>query len=72
VKNAALTFGGVLTGNVVLLGLPPSPGRTRTPSTPPRRSKTVYPFVSGDLIKLYLAAAFLPTAWRLVDRGCDG
>jgi biotin transport system substrate-specific component len=28
----------------------------------------VYPFVPGDIVKLYLAAAALPTAWRLVDR----
>jgi biotin transport system substrate-specific component len=26
------------------------------------------PFVPGDLLKLFLAAALLPTAWRLVDR----
>jgi biotin transport system substrate-specific component len=25
-------------------------------------------FVPGDLLKLFLAAALLPTAWRLVDR----
>ncbi len=28
----------------------------------------LYPFVFGDLIKLYLAAALLPAAWKLVDR----
>jgi biotin transport system substrate-specific component len=28
----------------------------------------VYPFVPGDLIKLYLAAAALPGAWKLVQR----
>ena len=28
----------------------------------------LYPFVAGDLVKLYLAAAILPTAWRLVAR----
>jgi biotin transport system substrate-specific component len=28
----------------------------------------LYPFVVGDLIKLYLAGALLPTAWRLVAR----
>ena len=28
----------------------------------------LYPFVVGDLLKLYLAAALLPAAWRLVDR----
>ena len=26
------------------------------------------PFVPGDLLKLYLAGALLPAAWRLVDR----
>ena len=28
----------------------------------------LYPFVPGDIIKLYLAAALLPTAWRAVSR----
>jgi biotin transport system substrate-specific component len=28
----------------------------------------VYPFVPGDVVKLYLAAAALPAAWRLVGR----
>ena len=28
----------------------------------------VYPFVPGDLVKLYLAAAALPAAWKLVRR----
>ena len=28
----------------------------------------VYPFVPGDLVKLYLAAAALPGAWSLVRR----
>jgi biotin transport system substrate-specific component len=28
----------------------------------------VYPFIPGDLVKLYLAAAALPGAWRLVHR----
>jgi biotin transport system substrate-specific component len=28
----------------------------------------LYPFVPGDLVKLYLAAAALPGAWRLVGR----
>jgi biotin transport system substrate-specific component len=28
----------------------------------------LYPFVPGDMFKLYLAAAVLPTAWRLVGR----
>jgi biotin transport system substrate-specific component len=28
----------------------------------------LYPFVAGDLFKVYLAAAALPGAWRLVGR----
>lgn len=28
----------------------------------------LYPFVVGDLLKLYLAGALLPLAWRLVDK----
>ena len=28
----------------------------------------LYPFVLGDLLKLYLAGALLPGAWRLVGR----
>jgi biotin transport system substrate-specific component len=30
--------------------------------------KGLAPFLPGDLVKLYLAAALLPGAWRLVDR----
>lgn len=29
----------------------------------------LYPFIPGEIVKLYLAAALLPTAWRLVGRG---
>ena len=28
----------------------------------------LYPFVPGDVFKLYLAAALLPTAWKIVER----
>lgn len=28
----------------------------------------LYPFVPGELLKLYLAAALLPGAWRLMAR----
>jgi biotin transport system substrate-specific component len=31
----------------------------------------LYPFVVGDLLKLYLAGALLPGAWRLVQRFKD-
>jgi biotin transport system substrate-specific component len=30
--------------------------------------KGLYPFVVGDLAKLYLAGALLPAAWKLVER----
>jgi biotin transport system substrate-specific component len=32
----------------------------------------LYPFVIGDLLKLFLAATLLPLAWRLAGRGDDG
>ena len=32
----------------------------------------LYPFVPGDLLKLYLAALALPTAWKLVNRAGGG
>ncbi len=32
----------------------------------------LYPFVVGDLLKLYLAGALLPGAWRLVERARGG
>jgi biotin transport system substrate-specific component len=28
----------------------------------------LYPFVVGDLLKLYLAGALLPSTWKLVER----
>jgi biotin transport system substrate-specific component len=28
----------------------------------------LYPFIVGDVLKVYLAAALLPAAWRLVGR----
>jgi len=31
----------------------------------------LYPFVPGDIFKLYLAAAVLPAAWRLVEHMSD-
>jgi biotin transport system substrate-specific component len=62
-------IGAMLTGNVIiyLVGLPWLAVVLGT-----NLEKTLeyglYPFVPGDMFKLYLAAAVLPTAWRLVDR----
>jgi biotin transport system substrate-specific component len=59
----------LLTGNVViyLFGLPwlalaLDTGFERT------LELGLYPFVVGDLVKLYLAGALLPSAWRAVER----
>jgi biotin transport system substrate-specific component len=64
------SIGAMLTGNVViyLFGLPwlaavANTGLTKT------LELGLYPFVPGDLIKLYLAAMALPGAWRLLGRG---
>jgi biotin transport system substrate-specific component len=63
-------LGAMLTGNVVvyLIGLPWLAVVLNT-----NLEKTLefglYPFVPGDLVKLYLAAALLPGAWRVVKRG---
>jgi biotin transport system substrate-specific component len=59
----------MLTGNVViyLIGLPwlaivLDTGLERT------LELGLYPFVPGDVLKLYLAGALLPAAWRIVQR----
>ena len=60
----------MLTGNVViyLFGLPwlahVLPGN---PSLEDTLEAGLYPFVPGDIFKLYLAGAVLPAAWRLVE-----
>ena len=59
----------MLTGNVViyLVGLPWLSWQLNT-----NLEKTLeyglYPFVPGDVFKLYLAGAMLPAAWRIVER----
>ena len=66
-RRFSSAVGAMLTGNVLiyLLGLPwlaivLDTGLERT------LELGFYPFVVGDMIKLYLAAALLPTAWRLI------
>jgi biotin transport system substrate-specific component len=64
--------GALLAGNVVvyLVGLPWLAVQLDT-----NLEKTLeyglYPFVVGDILKLYIAAALLPAAWRLVGRNAD-
>jgi biotin transport system substrate-specific component len=68
-RRFSSSIGAMLTGNVIiyLVGLPWLAVVLDT-----NLEKTLeyglYPFVPGDLFKLYLAAAVLPTAWRIVER----
>ena len=68
-RRFSSSVAAILTGNVAvyLLGLPwlahvLGAGLERT------LEAGLYPFVVGDVLKLYLAAALLPAAWRLVRR----
>jgi biotin transport system substrate-specific component len=68
-RQFSSAVGAMLTGNVViyLVGLPWLAADLGT-----NLDKTLqfglYPFVPGDILKLYLAGALLPTAWRVVGR----
>jgi biotin transport system substrate-specific component len=68
-KKLSSAIAAMLTGNVIiyLVGLPWLAVVLET-----NLEKTLefglYPFVPGDIFKLYLAAALLPWAWRLVER----
>ena len=59
----------MLTGNVViyLFGLPWLAREIGT-GLEGTLEAGLYPFVVGDLLKVYLAAALLPSAWKLVRR----
>jgi biotin transport system substrate-specific component len=59
----------MLTGNVViyLFGLPWLAAKIDT-GLEGTLEAGLYPFVVGDLLKLYLAGALLPAAWGLVSR----
>ncbi|MBA2461183.1 MAG: biotin transporter BioY [Actinobacteria bacterium] len=66
-RRFSSAVGAMLTGNVLiyLLGLPwlavvLDTGLEKT------LELGFYPFVVGDMVKLYLAAALLPSAWRLI------
>ena len=68
-RRISTAVGAMLTGNVViyLIGLPwlsykLDVGLAKT------LEYGLYPFVPGDILKLYAAAAALPVAWRIVGR----
>jgi biotin transport system substrate-specific component len=66
-RRFSSAVGAMLTGNLViyLIALPWLAADLHT-----NLEKTLefglYPFVPGDMLKIYLAAALLPTAWKLV------
>jgi biotin transport system substrate-specific component len=59
----------MLTGNVIiyLFGLPWL-AADQDLGFEDTMAQGLAPFVPGDLLKLYLAGALLPAAWRLIDR----
>jgi len=68
-RRFSSALGAILTGNVIifLVGLPWLAIVLDT-----NLEKTLeyglYPFIPGEILKLYLAAALLPTAWRYVTK----
>ena len=67
-RRLSSSLGAMLTGNLViyLIGLPwlavvVDAGLEKT------LELGLYPFVPGDVLKLYLAGALLPGAWRALD-----
>lgn len=68
-RKFSSAVGAMLTGNVViyLFGLPWLAHSLHTNLNDTLKDG-LYPFVPGDTFKLYLAAAALPSAWKLVGR----
>ena len=68
-RRFASAVAAMLTGNVVVyvFGLPWL-AHVANYDLVTTLEKGLAPFLPGDLVKLYLAAALLPGAWRLVDR----
>lgn len=68
-RRFSSALGAMLTGNllVYLVGLP---WLAAVLDTDLERTLELglYPFVPGDVLKLYLASALLPAAWRVVGR----
>ncbi|HLB03877.1 MAG TPA: biotin transporter BioY [Gaiellaceae bacterium] len=68
-RRFSSAIGAMLTGNVVIyvFGLPWLAAVLNS-DLETTLELGLYPFVPGDVAKLYLAAALLPTAWRVVRR----
>src|SRR5437870_2285428 len=71
---AAGALPAMLTGNVLiyLVGIPWLAHAMHAPVLSQRVLLAgLYPFIPGDTLKLYLAAAALPATWRFVSPGDD-
>ena len=68
-RRFSSSIGAMLTGSVViyLFGLTWLAHSLRT-GLVDSLELGLYPFVPGDLVKLYLAAALLPGAWHVIER----
>ncbi len=68
-RRFSSAVGAMLTGNVLiyLVGLPWLAYKLHT-NLEHTLEDGLYPFVPGDMFKLYLAAAALPGAWKLAGR----
>jgi biotin transport system substrate-specific component len=68
-RRFSSALGAMLTGNVLiyLVGLPWLAVVLDT-SLERTLELGLYPFVPGDMLKLYLAGALLPSAWKAVER----
>jgi biotin transport system substrate-specific component len=68
-RRLSSAIAAMLTGNVLiyLCGLPWLAAEIDT-GLEKTLEAGLYPFVVGDLLKLYLAGALLPLTWRLVER----
>lgn len=68
-RSFSSAIGAMLTGNVViyLIGLPWL-AAVLNADLETTLELGLYPFIPGDVLKLYLASALLPSAWRVVRR----
>jgi biotin transport system substrate-specific component len=71
-RRFSSSIGAMLTGNVVIYvcGVAWLAHELHV-NTVTALQDGLYPFVPGDLLKLYLAAALLPTAWKLLSHSRD-
>jgi len=68
-RRFSSSLGALLTGNVIIYALGVGwLAHSLHVNTAKALEYGLYPFIPGDLIKLYLAATLLPTAWRYAGR----